>query len=369
MWEPPQKRLSANLVLGVLVAVFAVTVFGYGAARPAVAGNAAAGGDNGPAGDSVNDFITPPLLRLSDSERVLTLIGTIHSVPRRYRDAEGARLPMELYDEIEAADLILVESNLLTLRPLERLLLSAEVRRAYMEANAEDGRPSLRAHLKARGESLPNEFARSLAERLDDVHDQRLGALLELRPWAARDRLNRLRRRADEYDWGAGLDEYIVRTAREAGTQVKHLETWEELALLMDEADQEYYVDELLFSVMGDIPEDEIVRARQAHSRRVLEYWSRDELETIMASPYDELDRELPPELQRGRRKEIEMLLETRERAWAPELLSILEETGAERVIVAVGAAHVRGDDTVFPELLLEAGFTPVSETRDRLQP
>ncbi len=357
-----------NLLLGFLAVAIAVAVFGYGAARPTPAESAVAGSNNGRGGDSVNAPVTPPLLRLSDGERVLTLVGTIHSVPSRYRAAEGAQLPMELYDDIEAADLILVESNLLTLRPLERLLQSAEVRRVYMEADAEAGRPSLSAYLKSRNESLPTEFAESLFERLDDVHEQRLEALFDLRPWAARDRLNRLRRRADEYDWGPGLDEYIVRAAEQAGTSVKHLETWEELAALMDEADQEYYVDELLFSVMGDIPEDEIVQARQAHSRRVLEYWSRDELETIMASPYDELDREVPPELQRGRRREIEMLLETRERAWAQELLSILEETGAERVLVAVGAAHVRGDDTVFPELLQEAGFTPVSETLDRLQ-
>ncbi len=311
-----------------------------------------------PAFEAHSESPSPPVLRLSDGRRYLTVLGTIHAVPEEHADALS--LPQLLNDEIEAADLVVVESNLLTLEHRDRLLQAMRVHHSYLRADRHEGRPSLSDFLKDRDETLLEEFSLALSERLAPLHERQLSSLLALRPWAARSNLNSLRRARDGIVWSPGVDAQVVRAARGAGIEVRYLESWRDLAALHDAAEQQSYVEELLFSVMGPVSEEAMARARRERLLETLESWGRGDLETAPGMLHDRLDVEVPPVVRASLEATQRMLLETRERRWVPRLLSFLEETEAKRIVVAVGAAHVVSEAAVFPDLLRDAGFKPV---------
>ncbi len=303
-----------------------------------------------------------PLLRLSDGHRDLMLLGTIHAVPKD--QAEALSLPEAVYDEIKAADLVLVESNILTLGHNQRLAQAIQVQETYLRASPEDGRPALADYLQDRDESLVHEFSEALAERLPALREHQMETILGLRPWAARSNLGTLRRAHDGIEWSPGLDTRVVQAAREAGVEVRYLESWKELAALHDSAEQEGYVEELLFSVMGPIPEEAIAEARRDQVLEILERRDHTDITVTPSMVYEQFeDVELSPALLDARRRERRMLFETREQNWMPRLLSHLEETEARRIVVAVGAAHVASEAAVLSDLLREAGFRSRSES------
>lgn len=311
----------------------------------------------------------PPILRFSDGERRITLIGTFHVLPERYDDPDTV-LPRSIREEVDSADILLVESNLMTAEPHDAIIHATQVARRKEQADPDKGRPGLGEYLSARDPELPEAFATAAAKRFGSLRRFEANGLLDLRPWAARDRLRDLTiRNADAAaEWSAGLDLHLVRAAREAGTDVAHLETWEEFARLKDGGNQKHAVAESLFVSLGNGGGHCIAMARSYRLLRLFERWSSDNLDDLntlselYGFPYDALGIPVPAGVRAGWAAEERLLFETRERKWVGRIGSMIGERDASSVVVAVGAAHVAGELTVLPQLLEEAGYAQFND-------
>ena len=230
----------------------------------------------------------PPVVRLSDGEREIVLIGTIHFVPSELAD-RLLELPAALYDDIDAADIVFVESDLVTLDPIRRLMTGLEVRRSLEEDDADRGRPSLKELLDAQ------------PERAIDIVSL--------------------------------------------------------LAELQDRADQEPYIESLLFTLDASVDREVMTRTRSNHALMLVERWSRSQLTGIEASPYEMLGIEIPDSVRRAWDEHDTLVFDVRERTWVRRILDRIEREGVRRMVVAAGAAHLVDDRAILLDLLTEAGF------------
>lgn len=299
--------------------------------------------------------VDPPVVRLSDGDREIVLIGTIHFVPSRFSD-RLLQLPPSLYADIDAADLVLVESDLVTLEPIQRLLAGLEVRSSYEQADIERGRPSLKDLLDAQPDR-DIDIVPVLTGLLGDGHESAAGEIAQLRPWAARMRIGTHLRNESDIDWQAGLDDYIARRARESGVDVDYLERWEDLAGLQDRAGQEPYIESVLFTLDASVDREMMIRTRTNHALMLVERWSRSRLAGFETTPYEILGIEITEPVRRAWREHDSLIFEARERAWAARILDRFERDGVQRMVVAVGAAHLADRRAILIELLTEAGF------------
>ncbi len=304
----------------------------------------------------------PPVVRLGDGKREIVLIGTIHFVPSELAD-RLLELPPALYADIDAADLVLVESDLVVLDPIQRLMMALEVTRSLEHADSDRGRPSLKELLEARPDRAIDTVS-LLAGLFGDEHENRAEEIAQLRPWAARMRIGTHLRDDSDVDWRSGLDDHIARRARKSGVDIEYLERWEELAELQDRADQEPYIESVLFTLGAEIDREVMIRTRSNHALKLVERWSRSQLAGFETTTYEMLGIEIPESVRRAWREHDSLVFDVRERAWAARILDRIERDGVRRMVVAVGAAHLIDDRAILIELLTEAGFEKTSPVR-----
>ena len=299
--------------------------------------------------------VDPPVVRLSDGERSIVLIGTIHSVPAEYSD-RLLDLSPELYEHIDTADSVLVESDLVTIDPIQRVIVTMEVTRAHEEPDREDGRPSLEEKIENRSDRN-GDISSRIASSFDEAERREIEEIAQLRPWAARRRINDLFRDESEVEWESGLDNHIAERARRSGVDLDHLEQWEELAELQDNADQEPYVRAILFTLEADVDRDLMMRTRSNHELALVERWSRSDLTGSETTIYEDLNVDVPESVLEAWSDYDSIIFEARERIWADRILDRIERDEVDRMVVAVGASHLVDDRAILLELLAEAGF------------
>ncbi len=306
------------------------------------------------------DEVRPPYVRLTDGERDISLLGTVHSVPEQHSD-ELLYLPQDVRRDLEEADVVLVESDVLLMDAFEQFLVGAAVRSQYREAAPNEGRPSLRYYLLQRDLETRRAITEGLAERFDLTPGAGLDEFLGLRPWAARDELRSFRRDARELEMASGMDRYIVDEARRIGVELRYLEQWEDVAELWAEAEQSNYVEYVAFTSTIDADEERLAEANRRHMRNRIENWARGGLGEYTQTGYHLLGESIPAEMEDAWMERFELVLVRREELWADRVEELLEdEPEIERVFVAVGAAHVAAEPAVFEALLNERGFVPV---------
>ena len=164
-------------------------------------------------------------------------------------------------------------------------------------------------------------------------------AVDQMRPWFAAMTLATLTAQASGFDPQSGVDHTLAQWAQAEGVPVDGLETADSqiaaLANLPSSLDEAMVADTLNELAQGPGVFDDMLDA-----------WMTGDLARIEAVFIDRT-RALSPDLH-------DRILLARNRAWMGQLASYLDR--AETVLVAVGAAHLPGEDGLL-DLLTDAGF------------
>jgi uncharacterized protein len=263
---------------------------------------------------AASDPARPALWRIADADTAIYLFGTIHMLPP---DAAWRS------SEVDAA--------------------LAGARTVYFETDVEGDvreRTELvqRLGLLVPGKRLSDSLAPAEASALRAAA-ARLGyplAVLETqRPWYAAVTLADAAIRAAGYSSDTGVETLLRQTAEAAGKELRFLETMEQQLSTLADLPEAVQVSYLAYSV-SDI---ETVKPQLAS---MVAAWRAGDTATLTEDLIDK-DMARLPALRAA-------LLAQRNANWAAELKTLLTtETG--QFFVAVGAAHMLGDDSVLMEL------------------
>lgn len=263
----------------------------------------------------------PALWRIADADSEIWLFGTVHVLPPRmvWRTAR-------IDTAFESAETIVFETDV-------------DV----------SGRAAFDMLVQTHGMLAPGQ---TLSGQLPEPEDQaRLarvreslgleGVLMErLRPWLAALQISLAFAQKAGADPDAGVEAVLTTDARRAGKRIGYLETPEQqiraLADLSPEAEARF-----LAATLRQIEEEPEENAALDRA------WLAGNTQAL-AAQLDRLLREAGPEAYAA-------LITTRNRQWAGQIQEML--AGEGRVFVAVGAAHLVGDDSVVA-LLRARGIT-----------
>lgn len=261
----------------------------------------------------------PALWKITDADSEIYLFGTVHV------------LPPDLNWRTEAFDTAFALS--------EELVLETE---AAPEAQAQFGALAQRYGMLPEGETLSSKLDAADRARLTEAAEAaRLNpATLEpLRPWLAALQLSLGYAVAQGQSPEHGVETVLYAEARAQEKRVTTLETPEEQ-----------------IRTLADLPPAEEMRFLTATLRQIEadngalnvidDAWARGDV--------DALERLLEPEFAEAGEAAREALLTRRNERWADEIARRLE--GSDDLFIAVGAAHLVGDDSVIA-LLRERGI------------
>lgn len=262
----------------------------------------------------------PPMWIVSDDDTEIYLVGTFHVLPPGVK----WRSP-ELGAALDQSDEIWFEAEVDTPAAQEK------TRKILVEQGFNrDGR--------ALTEILPEDSAaklRQISERLDLPVE----AVDRMRPWQAFLTLSVQFIVKKGFDPSSGLEPGLIKEARARGRHLVFLETVDQqlgfFTKLKPEVERS-----LLELTLSEWDEQE------ADFDKLFKAWrhgSTDEIDALMNEPM----REKAPEV-------YEVLLKRRNAAWAKSLAAAMAEPGKK--VVAVGAAHLAGPDSV-PSILAAEGF------------
>ncbi|MCG7622848.1 TraB/GumN family protein [Epibacterium sp. Ofav1-8] len=263
-------------------------------------------------------------------ERRLHIIGTMH-----LNDPRHDRLVQHMTPAIEAADAVLLEVN-----PADKSRLNRTLGTTPSMVFITEG-PSL--------------IDRMPADDWQQIADQAQAAGIpafmaaKMRPWFLSMSLSVPRCARSIRDVTEGLDAKLMQVAEAAEVPMLSLEDPLQLFRLLDAAPLEEQVAELrsYIAMMGVGPDDFYTMVESYFDGAVQEYTLLQLKQFLRAdSPLPRAEREAQvAEL-------LELLLYQRNRDWIP----VIEATEGRRLVVAVGAAHLPGDDGVLA-LLEAAGY------------
>lgn len=260
----------------------------------------------------------PALWKIADADTTLYLFGTVHALPR---DLDWRT---DAFDKaFAAADTLTVEvvpdaDPAAMLAPMFRLGLSPGLPPLGMRV-AEENRPAL-SELIAKS-AVP-------AEALDQMENW-LAALMLLGPSLA----------DAGVDPGSGADNILIAEAQTRKLALIGLETAEQQLGYFDQLDE---ADQAM--LLNAVIEDS--RTARDLFHQMLDAWSKGDVATLGQVASDEM--KATPGLQ-------EALLTRRNARWAEWLRKRLETPGT--VLIAVGAAHLAGADSV-QDMLKKQGVT-----------
>lgn len=253
---------------------------------------------------------SPALWRISDADSEIWLFGTVHVLPRglHWRSAE-------VNAAFAGADTIVFETD-----------LDAGGGAAFQDLVATHGRLVAGGSLRA---LLPDDNQAQFDRITRDLNiDPR--PLDSARPWLAALQLSLVFAQRAGGDPAAGVENVLGAEARGAGKEIAFLESPEAqiraLADLSPEAELAF-----LISTMRQIEED------SGENDALDRAWLSGDTETL-ARLLDALLREAGPEAHAA-------IITTRNASWAEQIAVMLNGEG--EVFIAVGAAHLVGDDSV----------------------
>ena len=266
-------------------------------------------------------------------DRVLTLVGTMHLYDERH-------LPLSdrLATRVAEQDLLLVEAT----GAEEAALQDAMLRQPELVFITE-------------GPTLPEMLDEATWQALIDAMRARgmppvIGSRMQ--PWFLMMTLSMPPCAMDDVLNGrTGLDHMLIDLADGFGTPVAALEPWDTLFTLMSTSTQQEQIDLLRTGLMDEAMQEELFVAMLDgyFAGRVAEVW---EVSRIALDFMPLMD---PVAAAAAFRMTEDLLLEARNRAW----IDVIEDAAArdDRIMVAVGAAHMPGDHGVL-NLLAQNGWT-----------
>lgn len=167
-------------------------------------------------------------------------------------------------------------------------------------------------------------------------------AMLEpMQPWLVTMTVAVLPMMKAGYDPASGVDVTLLGQARKAGKKIEGFETMEQqLHFVADEPEAEQV--EMLHEELAGMDKN------AAEMGEMVAAWEKGDVAKIAAIENGELKTKHPDE--------YKTLVVDRNAKWAATLDGLLKDSGTGSVFVAVGAAHLAGDDSVV-ELLKKDGW------------
>lgn len=260
----------------------------------------------------------PAVWTLSDEDTTIYIMGTVHLL-RPDLDWRS--------DEIDTA---LVEAGTLV---FEADVSSQEAAREMMQfistrAVFTDGRQLT---------SLLDPSEQAELQAALDYLDYPLGAMQTFRPWYAAVNLSVLQMKKDGFDPSAGVEQVLEREGKAAGKDFAYLETIEEQ-----------------LGRFANLPDDEQVDFLISSAESVEE---GSEMLDVLVSEWEDGDVAglaalmSNPDMM-GSQAVYDALLKERNQDWVPKIEAMLDAPGT--VLVAVGAGHLAGEDSVIALLRAE---------------
>ena len=262
----------------------------------------------------------PVVWTLADEDTTIHLIGTVHFL----RPDLDWRTPA-IDAAIASADTIVFEAD----------VSSADARKAYTRfigknAIFDDGRQLT---------SLLSEAEIAELKQALESLDIPLGAFQTFRPWYAAMNLSVLQMQKDGFDPAAGVEQVLEREGEAAGKDFAYLETIDQQLGRFASLPDAEQVDFLINSA------EEIEEGPEVMDMLVEEWEDGDVagLGLLLSNP-DML----------GSEAIYDALLKDRNADWVPKIEAMLDEPG--NVLIAVGAGHLAGKDSVI-EMLRAEGY------------
>ncbi|MBI1185858.1 MAG: TraB/GumN family protein [Alphaproteobacteria bacterium] len=257
----------------------------------------------------------PALWRIADADSEIWLFGTIHVLPA---DLEW-RSP-EVDAAFDAADTVIFETD------ISDSPAGARLRQVLLERGLDRSGETLSMKIGAADWALLDRVARRLGAAP--------AAFEPFMPWFAAMQLSSLYVQSIGQSFEVGVERVLDEEARAAGKRLDYLETPEEhVAVLADlpAATQIAFLRATLEQL--EAAEDDIAAIDRA--------WVRGDV--------DDLERLLNEEIEDAGQEAASALLTDRNARWRDRILTMLEGEG--RIFIAVGAAHLIGDDSVIAML------------------
>lgn len=261
----------------------------------------------------------PALWKLADEDTTIYLFGTVHVL----KPETKWRSP-ELDAALARADTIWTEADVLS--------QDAQVQAAQLAMN-----------LGTYGTS-----GGSLAATLDDGEEKEVREALDilgvpfaavdgLKPWMAGLQIANVAMMKAGYSPGAGVETTIISEAGAAGKELQYFESVSEQIRFFANLPED---DQIAFLVAGA----ESIEDDPGLLDRLIEAWAQGDVAEVgeMMSDIDEM----------GSQRVYDELLVARNARWVPRIEAMLDEPGT--VLVAVGAGHLAGPDSVIAMLRAE---------------
>lgn len=265
----------------------------------------------------------PPMWRLTDADSEIFFVGTFHALPR---DVDWRSDALAL--AADKAHTVVFEAEVDTPR--------AQRRAQEIVVRSGRNKPGVTLSKILGPDVAPKLAAAASGLGIDPA------ALEPLRPWQAFLALSIKFLIGQGFDPGAGLDQVLLSEARLRGRSLRFFETVDQQMNLFAgmSPDEEKLLLETTLREWDDQPAD--VRA-------MLAAWQRGDLETIDMLMNGAM-RDAAPGV-------YDRLIVARNRMWADRTEELIEGSGT--VLIAVGAAHLAGADSL-PAILAERGHDVV---------
>jgi len=263
---------------------------------------------------------TPALWTLSDEDTTVYIFGTVHLLKPELE----WRTP-ELDAALASIDTLYTEADVLSSDA------QAEAQTLVMDLGMLDNGETLTA-------ILDDEEEKEVREALD-ILGVPMAALDPMEPWMAGVTLSQIAVMNQGYTPGAGVESVLIGEAQAAGKELAYFETVEEQLNFFANLPDEDQVDFLVASA-------EVIENEPDMLDRLVAEWAEGDIEGLgdmMADPGAF-----------GSQAVYDVLLVERNRNWIPQIEAILEEPGT--FMVAVGAGHLAGDDSVIT-MLRDKGY------------
>lgn len=262
----------------------------------------------------------PPMWRLVDSDSEIFLVGTFHALPKGLDWRSDA-----LAAAADKAQTVIFEAEVDTPR--------AQKRAQEIIARAGRNRPGVTLSSLLGPDYAPKFAAAAGGLGIDPA------ALEPARPWQAFLALSIRFLMSAGFDPGAGLEQVMLSEARLRGRQLRFFETIDEQLNLF--AGMSPAEEKLLLTTTLDEWD-----SQAADVQMMLAAWRTGDLDTI--------DRLMNGAMRDTAPGVYERLIVNRNKAWTDRTEDLLQGTGV--VLIAVGAAHLAGPDSL-PAMLMARGY------------
>tara|TARA_R110000868_G_scaffold13584_2_gene63163 strand:- start:7323 stop:8267 length:945 start_codon:yes stop_codon:yes gene_type:complete len=258
---------------------------------------------------------SPAIWEISDEDSQIYLLGTFHILPASLDWQSDAMLA-----DLRAADSLYLEAD------VHSPEAEARVQAMVVQMGLNPAGVTLTSMLDAETAALLAEVAPTVGAT---------PAMLDpMRPWLAEIVLAVAQMQALGLDPTAGVEQSLLAAVQGTSVEMGYFETAEDQMNAIAGQPEEIQLKSLAEGLreMERMPDmlDQMVRA-----------WATGDVETIDSLINSEM-REDAPEV-------YEALIVQRNRNWMPQILALLDGEGT--VFIAVGAAHLTGDDGVIAQL------------------